>query len=334
MRSPITNWLSPDEDKVTIDEFIRILTTIVEEPDGSLGYGDGGVSVLGIRECAHQHFPYLFICRMIEGTIPSLTTRLPFTNSLENVRMGTRSLADTLHEGEFYFITALLSGEKVYLSAPLAEGDKPLLTSAFFERVRERCDPETWNNSDAEGISASRSISAIRAGDEIGEGRVCQAVEWTGTSNTIDDLVERINMERFFRTGFCDSPYDGILSGDEQISTSLLEKFGPEHVYSPTTLEVYAQCPLRFFLKNIMHLEDLPEVEPNLSASDRGTMVHNILTIFYRRWNASDRSKVSLSTMTEAVELMREIVEEEIARYSFEEPALGGHVHPDERMRQ
>ncbi len=163
----------------------------------------------------------------------------------------------------------------MYLSAPLAEGDTPLLTSAFFERVRERCNPEAWNNSDEEGIAASRSISAIHAGEEIGEGRVCRALEWTGTSNSIDDLVERVNIERYFRTGFCDSPYDGILSGDEQIAASLLEKFGPEHVYSPTTLEVYAQCPLRFFFKTLIYLEDLPEVEPNLSASDRGTMVHN-----------------------------------------------------------
>ena len=106
-----------------------------------------GVSVLGIRECAHQDFPRLFICGMVEGAIPRLTTRLPFTNSLENVRMGTRSLADILHEEEYYFITALLSGEKVYLSAPLAEGDKPLLTSAFFEKVKDRCNPECWKNS-------------------------------------------------------------------------------------------------------------------------------------------------------------------------------------------
>ncbi len=69
--------LIPSDEKVTVDEFIRMLTSLVEEQDGSLGYGDGGVSVLGIRECAHQHFPHLFICRMVEGAIPSLTTGSP-----------------------------------------------------------------------------------------------------------------------------------------------------------------------------------------------------------------------------------------------------------------
>jgi ATP-dependent helicase/DNAse subunit B len=314
-----TPWLSLDR-KVTTDEFLRMVNTIADESDGSSGPDIDGVSVLGIRECAHLHLPYLFICGMVEGAVPRLTTRLPFTNSLENVRMGTRSLADILHEEEYYFLTALLSAEKVYLSAPLAEGDKPLLTSAFFERVREKCSPEGWKNSSGMAPPCSRGIAAIRAGEQIGADHPCQAIEWTGNSHAINDLVNRVNMERYYRTGSCDSPFDGVLSGDEQISTALLEGYGPEHVYSPTSLEPYAQCPFQFFLKNVVHLEELPEVEPNLSAADRGMVIHDILTTFYRRWRACGQSKVCLSTMTEAVELMRAIVEEELARYSFGSP--------------
>jgi ATP-dependent helicase/DNAse subunit B len=313
------SWLY-GEQKVSTDEFLRIVNTIADESDGNIGLDYEGVSVLGIRECAHQHIPYLFICGLVEGAIPRLTTRLPFTNSLENIRMGTRSLADILHEEKYHFITALLSGEKVYLSAPLAEGDKPLLTSAFFERVRERCSPEGWRISSKEGITRSRSISAIRAGEQIGSDLVCQAVGSIANSNTIDDLANRVNIERYYRTGLSDSRYDGVLSDDEHISAILSERYGPEHVYSPTSLETYAQCPFRFFLRDVIHLEDLPEVEPNLSAADRGTAVHNILTTFYRRWLALGGSRICPSTMTEAVDLMQEIVEEELARYPFRSP--------------
>ncbi|MCU0632511.1 MAG: PD-(D/E)XK nuclease family protein [Methanolinea sp.] len=314
-----STWLFQDR-KVSTDEFLRIVNTIVEESDGGVEPDAEGVSVLGIRECAHQHLPYLFICGMVEGAVPRLTTRLPFTNSLENIRMGTRSLADILHEEEYFFITALLSAQKVYLTAPLADGDKPLLTSAFFERVRERCCPDGWKISTEVGISHSQSSSAIRAGELIGTDLVCQAVEWAGNSHPLDYLVNRVNIERYYRTGFCDSPYDGILSGDEQISAALLERYGPEHVYSPTSLETYAQCPFQFFLRNIVGLEDLPEVEPNLSAADRGTAIHDILSTFYRRWLGSGHSKVGLSSMTEALELMQAIVGEELARYAFRSP--------------
>lgn len=314
-----SSWLSPDQ-KVGADEFLRIVNTIVDESDGEAGKENDGVSVLGIRECAHLHLPYLFICGMVEGAVPHLTTRLPFTNSLENVRMGTRSLGEVLHEAEYYFLTALLSAGKVYLSAPIAEGNTPLLTSAFFERVKERCRPEGWNISSKEGIFRSQSLSAVRAGERIGEGLVCQAIEWTGNSHTVDDLVERVNMERFYRRGPCDSLYDGILSGDEKIFEALLERYSPEYVYSATSLETFAECPFRFFLQNVLWLEDLPEVEPNISAADRGSVVHAILSTFYRRWRASGGSKVSISAMTEAVELMREIIEEELTKYPFESP--------------
>ena len=95
--------------------------------------------MLGFRECPHLTFPVVFIGGLVEGTFPRLTTRLPFTNSLENARMGTRTLSEILREEQYYFIAALLSAQTmVYLSAPLADGEKPLLTSAFFERVRMR----------------------------------------------------------------------------------------------------------------------------------------------------------------------------------------------------
>ena len=47
----------------------------------------------------------------------------------------------------------------------------------------------------------------------------------------MNDLVERINMERYYRRGACDSSYDGILSGDEAIRATLAGQYGPDHVY-------------------------------------------------------------------------------------------------------
>ncbi len=312
-------WLF-QERRITTDEFLRVVQTLGDD-SGSIPVKDAkGVSILGIRECAHQHFPYLFICGLVEGAVPSLTTRLPFTNSLENARMGTRSLADILHEQEYYFIAALLSAEKLYLSAPLVEGGKPLLSSAFFEQVRRRCNPEGWMTVDGNGVPCSRSTLATKAGELIGTGLTCQAVASLDASQALDDLVDRINMEGFFRTGLSDSSFDGILSDDEEISMILSERFGPEHVYSPTSLETYAECPFRFFLRHIIHLEELPDVELNLSARDRGSVIHAILTTFYRRWRVSGKSKVSLVTLPEAVELMRGIIEEELARHSFDSP--------------
>jgi ATP-dependent helicase/nuclease subunit B len=313
-------WL-PAEDIITAGEFLRFVSAIAEEPDESGRPDAGGITLLGIRECPHQKFPVVFIGGLVEGTFPRLTTRLPFTNSLENARMGTRTLSEILREEQYYFITAILAAqEKAYLSAPLADGEKPLLTSAFFERVRMRVGDVPWVDVSGTLPRASRRTAAIQAGTDIRDEKTCGALASLPPSLEISDLAERVNMERYYRRGLCDSPYDGILSGAGAITEVLAGRYGPEHVYSPTSLETYANCPFEYFLNRVIGLEALPEVEPNLSPGDRGTVIHNILSTFYRQWQSAGRTNVTPASLIDATELILKIAAEELDRYSFESP--------------
>ncbi len=311
-------WIPADE-PIDAQEFARLITSLGEEGDESGLQDATGVAVLGPHECQHLKFPIVFIGGLVEGTFPRLTPRLPFTNSLENARMGTRSLSEILREEQYYFIAALLSAEKtVYLSAPLADGEKPLLTSAFFERVRMRTGDQPWP--DAGGmVPASRRTAAVHAGTDIRDQKICAALTLVPDSQEISDLVERINMERFYRRGTCDSPYDGILS-DESIRAVLAERYGPAHVYSPTSLETYASCPFEYFLNRVINIRALPEVEPNLSPGDRGTAIHDILSIFYRQWRSAGQTRVNPASLVDATEMILRIATEELDTYSFQSP--------------
>ena len=301
--------------------FFRLISVIAEESDNGRRHDDDGVAVLGFRECPHQKFAVVFIGGLVEGTFPRLTTRLPFTNSLENARMGTRTLSEILREEQYYFIAAMLSAQKVvYLSAPLADGEKPLLTSAFFERVRMRTGDLPWPEVSVKEHIASRRTAAVRAGSDICQEKACTAIDKLPDSQGINDLVERINMERFFRLGACDSFYDGILSGDESIQAMLAGRYGPVHVYSPTSLEMYADCPFAYFLNRVINLKALPEVEPNLSASDRGTAIHDVLSTFYRQWQSAGYNKITLASLNDATDLILRLANLELAKYSFQSP--------------
>jgi len=313
-------WI-PAGEPVSSQEFVRLISAIGEEPDETRRQNSEGVAVLGLRECPHLEFPVVFIGGLVEGTFPRLTTRLPFTNSLENTRMGTRALSEILREEQYYFIAALLSAQKtVYLSAPLADGEKPLLTSAFFERVRMRTVDSPWP--DAAGIMppASRRTAAVQAGAAIRYETTCTALGIIPGSLDISDLVERVNMEQYYRRGICDSPYDGILSANESIRAVLAGWYGPDHVYSPTSLEIYASCPFEYFLNRMINLKALPEVEPNLSAGDRGTAIHDILSTFYRQWREGGQTKVSLASLKDATDIILRIATEELDRYTFQSP--------------
>ena len=311
-------WIHADK-PIDAQEFFRLVSSLGEEGDESGLQDSTGVAVIGPHECQHMQFPVVFIGGLVEGTFPWLTTRLPFTNSLENTRMGTRSLSEILREEQYYFIAALLSAQKtVYLSAPLADREKPLLTSAFFERVRMRTGDQPWP--DAGGIvPASRHTAAVHAGTELRDEKICAALSQVPDSQEISVLVERINMERFHRRGSCDSPYDGILL-DESIRAELAERYGPAHVYSPTSLETYASCPFEYFLNRVINLKALPEVELNLSSSDRGTAIHDILSTFYRQWHAAGQTRVNSASLVDATEMILRIATKELDAYPFQSP--------------
>jgi len=313
-------WI-PAEESIDAQEFSRFVSALAEERDESGLLDSNGVTVIGHKECQHIRFPVVFIGGLVEGTFPRLTTRLPFTNALENKRMGTRTLSEILREEQYYFIAALLAGQKaVYVSAPRADGEKPLLTSAFFERIRMRTGDRPWPDSSGIVPPASRRTAAVRAGAVIRDDDACAAVDLIPETSGINDLVERINMERFYRKGACDSFYDGILSGNESIQAALAGRYGPDHVYSPTSLETYANCPFAYFLNRVIHLEALPEVEPNLSSKDRGTAIHNVLSTFYREWRASGQTRVSLASLADATDLILRLAKAELDTFSFQSP--------------
>jgi ATP-dependent helicase/DNAse subunit B len=313
-------WIPADK-LIDAEDFSRFISALGEEKDESGLHDSDGVTVIGPQECQHLRFPVVFIGGLVEGTFPRLTTRLPFTNSLENSRMGTRSLSEILWEERYYFIASLLSAEKkLYLSAPLADGEKPLLTSAFFERVRMRTGNRPWPDVAGNGVPASRRTAAVQAGEAIRDENACMAPGLIPAPLVIDDLVERINMERYHRRGMCDSPYDGILSGDESIRETLAVRYGPDHVWSPTSLETYASCPFEYFLNRVAGLQSLPEVEPNLSPGDRGTAIHDILGTFYRQWRAAGQTRVTPASLKDATDLILRIATEELDTYSFESP--------------
>ncbi len=305
---------------VSPGEFLSIVSTITRESEIHDAAVPSGVAVLGIRECEHEHFPVLFLAGLVEGGIPSLTTRLPFSNTAENTRMGTRTLDDVLQEGRYYFLAALLAGrDRLYLSAPQSDGEKVLLSSAFFERVRERTNAVAWG-SEEDGSRYSFRAASIRAGRMIADGDPCGSLNHLPPEAVIDELTGRINIERYFRRGEYDSPYEGILAGNPEIVSALASMYGPDHVYSPTVLETYAECPFRFFLERVVAIKPLPDVEPNLPAKDRGIAVHSVLTTFYRKWRAAGRDKVTVATLAEATELMLRIANEELGKHSFASP--------------
>ena len=99
--------------------------------------------------------------------------------------------------------------------------------------------------------------------------------------------AERADLARRGRSSPAFTEFDGVIRppGD------LWNPFDGERTLSATALERYAACPYRFFLANILGLRavDEPEEGGELSALDRGTLMHAILEAWVDGWLDAQR---------------------------------------------
>jgi ATP-dependent helicase/nuclease subunit B len=77
--------------------------------------------------------------------------------------------------------------------------------------------------------------------------------------------------------------FDGHVAGQAvpEIAASV-DRLGPGRVLSPSRLETWANCPMRYFLGDVLRLAQVerPEDILTISALDRGTLVHTVLELF------------------------------------------------------
>ena len=78
------------------------------------------------------------------------------------------------------------------------------------------------------------------------------------------------------------TPYDGHLI-DPAVPRSLVLRFGPDAIFSPSQLESFLLCPFQFFLKYVLKLiaiDDRDELDENFIA--RGNRIHKVLEDYER----------------------------------------------------
>ena len=306
----------PNEE-VALPEFFSLLSAHVAGARTGRRRNADAVQVVGVREAAHLAIPYLFIGDLVEGTMPRLTTRLPFATDLETRRLQTRSKSDILREERYHFIAALLAARsRVYLSYPAADGGTPLVRSGFVDAVREAFSPETWGG---DGFPASRLSAARRAGALLARGEAASPPVLTAA-----EAVRRLNIENYHRKGGYDSPYDGLIGSDP----ALAERFGEEAVFSVTALETYADCPFRFYLERVLGLAPLPPADPGLTGEERGSLVHRIACRFYAGWRRDGNGAVTEASYPDALRRILTTGREEADRFTFTSPSwVAGKEH-------
>ena len=301
------------EREMTAAGFLSLLSLLIAGTNSGSRRMRRAVQVVGIRELVHLSIPHIFIAGLIEGAMPRLTTRLPFSTDLETRRLKTRSRSDILREERYHFTAALLAArDRLCLSFPATDGESPTIRSCFIDMVGD-----AWG---AESFGASRLSAAVEAGALIAGGRSDEAAAIIPPS-AVREVARRLNIENYHRRSACDSPYDGVLCDDPPAVEVLTRRFGDGAIYSPTALETYADCPFRFYVGEALSLEPLASPDPDLTAREQGSLVHRIAHRFYAGWRQDERGPITDENRAEALRRILVIGREEAEQVSLRSPA-------------
>jgi ATP-dependent helicase/nuclease subunit B len=280
------------DEQVKLEEFVKILTTGINEYDiGVIPPALDQVLVGDIERVKSHEISALFIVGVNDGVFPRTSDEegiLSDTDRENLNKLGLEIAADTksqAFEEQFLIYRSLsFAGKYLRLSYPIANFEgKSMRSSIIISRIK-KIFPELVEDSDiikndtdeenleqivGEKSSFNELITALRAETE---GKDANTIWWDAYRwyMTKDKWKER-----------CRRAFEG-LSYSNQVSTvnsaKIKELYGAPLQFSVSRLERYASCPFSYYVQYGLKAADRKVYE--FSMPDLGTFIHEVLDEF------------------------------------------------------
>lgn len=91
---------------------------------------------------------------------------------------------------------------------------------------------------------------------------------------------------------------------------------------SVSRLELYLNCPFKFFADQVLRLEEQPEDEAIQTPLERGRFLHELWERFFAEWQRRGHARIDPAHLPDARALFTELCEEALARLSPSEAVL------------
>lgn len=95
------------------------------------------------------------------------------------------------------------------------------------------------------------------------------AIDGGALLNSLTTIDARARGEAF-------GPWEGVFAGGAG-AASLAERYGPEHLWSASQLELMATCPYKFFARHGLRLDEAGELALGIDHRRRGRLMHDAL---------------------------------------------------------
>lgn len=257
---------------------------------------ENGVQVLGIEESAGLAWDEVYLGGLVDGAFPQRRQQNIFLSEAALGQLGIATMDRSRLHAAHHFYRLLLSAQRVTLTWPENQGEKPVIPSPFLaelEPVRKagmlnRAAGVTEHLQHPFTLDQCRSIPELAkslavAGPADGLGSVLGSVLASG----IEGMA-------------------GIAAAlQAPAAASRALRMPRRAVFRVTELDAYLACPHDYYVRHVLGIAPLEDVTEDLSAMDRGSKVHAILREFYLAWSGP----VNAGCREEAGRTLRAIAE-------------------------
>ena len=273
------------------------------------------VNILPVSELRSLEYKIVILGGFVDGGFPQYYNPDPL---LPETPYHTRE--EQLYDNRFLFYRLLKSfSEYLYMLVPQHEQETELIPSLFLSQLKAIADigelkienpgersiygflssygKFMYNPDSTDNVDFPTKLTELRPLiDHVAE--VEKSREKTNQYPTYEgNLIERDNL--------------GNLT-ISQASKERLQQFR-EKTYSITDLETYANCPYQFFISKVLkYIIKVEEEEEELTALEKGSLIHNVVAAFYtnRRDNRDPLiSQCSDEDFSDAIKQINEIVD-------------------------
>jgi ATP-dependent helicase/nuclease subunit B len=297
---------------VAPDRFIAVVRGVVgglrstDVEEGSAGaFRARGINVLDANSLRHTRFRAVCVLGLAERSFPPPPRQDPLLLDDERERIGLPLRARGPDPEPLQFALAVQAAEeRLLLSYPRTEyrSGRPLIASSFLrsaaealageripaESLPDRNDP--WlQRLGADRVAAPALAAALDLSDYDRALIETQPEVGVGLMGETRPTAARGRRAWLARQAYgLLTPYEGGLT--EAVRESLARHPRLVEPMSPSALETFATCAMRFFLSRLLGLSGLDEPEEiaQLTALERGSLMHEVMERAMRRWLPDD----------------------------------------------
>ncbi len=253
---------------------------------------EGGVQILGLRESYGHPWREIYFGGLVDSDFPQRLPKNIFLPEQTLEILGVRAFEHERMKAGLHFYRFLLSADRVILTCPENEGERPMVPSPFLEELAPLKKAGLLNR----GIEKASGIQfSMRIEESCSIPELAKAVSRTENVRSLDAVL-RIDGLSALRSAVAYVP---------PAPTPAVVPVAKRE-FRVTELELYINCPYDYYIARVLGIGPLEEVTEDISPSERGSKVHAILRNFYRSWNRAvtpdnrQEARVLLKTLADS----------------------------------